>query len=101
MHDIEVHDGSMFRPFFASKDLLDNVLLVKHTIKPGQYESRSPVMKNKPYETRYYENYMYYVPTVTDALKIAAQAEAVQMRSAERKRQEELKNRPKRKFLFF
>ena len=90
----------MFRPFFASEEILSLLLVVKKTIKPGEFESRSPVVKNKTYEQRYYENYVYYVATVTDAEKIKKESEGHKTRMVEKKLQDELAKKPKEKGFF-
>ena len=101
VHDIEVHDGSQFRPFYASKHLLALVLSTKHTITPGQCHSRSPVLRNKPYDTRYYENYVYYVPHEGDSDRIHAIRNWNEEQAGSRKRKRDIKKRDKKKWKLF
>lgn len=85
VNDIEVNNGSMFRPYFARQELLILLLKTMHSMEPNQYVSRSPVMKNKTYEQRYYENYVYYIPDEWNTARIDRARDANEAARAERK----------------
>ena len=94
MHDIEVHDGSSFRPFFATKHMVAILLTTQHTITPGECHSRSPVLRNKPYDARYYENYVYYVPqAAVDPDRVHAIRNWNEQEAETRRRQRHVKKR--------